>query len=67
MGRRHSDAASFEVIGLVSYGKTSNASTSSQVVRIDAEDRALLRLSSKADKAFLSAVGHGPDIPANFS
>jgi len=33
MGRRHSDTASFEVLGLVSYGKTSNASTSSQVGR----------------------------------
>lgn len=33
MTRRHSDAASFEVIGLVSYGKTSNAPTSSQVGR----------------------------------
>lgn len=33
MGRRHSDAASFEVIGLVSYGKTSNAPTTSLVGR----------------------------------
>jgi hypothetical protein len=33
MTRRHSDAASFEVIGLVSYGKTSNVSTSSQVMQ----------------------------------
>lgn len=33
MTRRHSDAASFEVIGLVSYGKTSNAPTTSQAGR----------------------------------
>jgi hypothetical protein len=36
MTRRHSDAASFEVIGLESYGKSSNAPTSSQVGRSDA-------------------------------
>ena len=33
----------------------------------DAEGRTLPRLSSKADKAFLSAGGHGPIYPANSS